>query len=254
MVKKKISGQTLSIIILACLLLVTIVFGGVYAFQTARSNKVSGKIVMANLKVSLDTTSWGSDKSEIIISREEHFVPGQYLDNYPLIIRNLSTVNVYLIVVYEVNAKKETEHGIVPVNDKFDKSLIQVGVDYYNPSKNISNVQASNRKDWIDYVFVGTNEETGETKTYRCLVSTIAFTPTKESDAGITVIGEDQLMLSPQMDDDYQTSSISLTFQAYAIAADSFDGVITSDTSITQKSQEIVKAIYNSQDYMFLTV
>ena len=255
MVKKKLSGQTVTIIILACLLLITIVFGGVYAFQTARSNKVSGKIVMANLKISLDTDSGESDKSEIVISREEHFVPGQYVDNYPLIIRNLSTVDVYLIVVYQVNAKKPDEDGnIVDVDDAFDKSLISVGVDYYNPLKNITETHASNRKEWVDFVFEGTNEDTGETKKYRCLVSTVSFKPTSEKEAGITVIEDDQLMLSRDMNDDYQTSTISLTFQAYAIAANSFDGVLTSQSTPVEKSQAIVSAIYESQDYNFLTV
>ena len=66
MVKNKMSGQTIAIIILAVLLILAIGFGGVYAYYSARSNSVTGKIVMANLKISLESP--GSDRSEIVIS------------------------------------------------------------------------------------------------------------------------------------------------------------------------------------------
>ena len=97
MVKKKISGQTITIIVLTILLVLTIGFGGVYAYQTARSKKVTGQIVMANLTISME--AGGSNKSEIVISNGTNLVPGQQLKNSPLTIQNISSVDVYLIVV-----------------------------------------------------------------------------------------------------------------------------------------------------------
>ena len=244
MVKKKISGQTIAIIILAALLLLTIAFGGVFAYYSARSNKVSGKIVMANLKISLEAGNGESDKSEIIISKEEHVVPGQPLENYPLIVRNLSTVDIYLIVVYTLNATKEDEDGNeVKVADQYVNPVIEIGSDYCNPSANKTSVYEGNDKQWIDYVF-----ETESGEKYRCLVSTVSFKPTSKDGEGITVIKEDKLMLAKAMNNDYQSTSISFTFQAYAIGAASFtNDEINETTSMENRCQKIVSAIYDYQ-------
>ena len=92
MVKKKISGQTIAIIILTALLVIAISFGGVYAFYSARSNKVSGRVMMATLSLSMSSGS--SDKSEIVISNGVDVVPGQPLKNSPLVVKNLSEIEI----------------------------------------------------------------------------------------------------------------------------------------------------------------
>lgn len=246
MIKKKLSGQTIAIIILAVLLLLTICFGGVFAFYSARSNKVSGKIVMANLKITMESGT--SDKSEIVISNGVNVVPGQPLENSPLIVRNLSSVPVYLVIVYEVNATKEDKSS---VKDEFEEPALGLGYDYINSintEENKSN--ANNNKNWIDYVF---NAEE-ESKVYRCLVSMVDFAPTGTSGNGITVIAENKLSLSSEMGNDYQKTSISFTFQAYAIGSASFNGQFTASTTIAQKCETIVSAIYDSQNHTFLNI
>ena len=222
MVKKKFSGQTIAIIILAVLLLLTIVFGGVFAYYSARSNKVSGKIVMANLKISLVTNETGSsDKSEIVISNGINVVPGQPLENSPLIVKNLSSVSIYLVVVYEVNATQDK----VTIVDEYEKPVLGLGVEYIN---SVNTTESSDKgvsnTDWIDYVFNAPQEN----KVYRCLVSMVAF----EKETDVTVIGENRLSLSGSMGNEYQNASISFTFQAYAIGSNTwnFDPNITSQT------------------------
>lgn len=243
MVKKRFSGQTIAIIILTALLLLTIGFGGVYAYHSARSKKITGKIVMANLKISME--AGGSDKSEVVISNGTNIVPGQPLENSALTIQNLSEIDVYLIVVYEIYAEKEDE---TKVYDDFDGSVIDIDVEYIN-SKNSdysSNAGVQNTN-WIDYVFYGEEEN----KYYRCLVSTKSYG--KTTDDPITVIGENAMSLSGCMGNTYQGTNITLTFQAYAIGSATNLGLTPSSTK-AERCEAIVGAIYFSQGDSFLTV
>ena len=245
--KKKMSGQTIAILVLALLLLLTVVFGGVFAFYSARSNQVSGRIVMANLKISLESEATGTtDKSEIVISNGTNVVPGQPLENSPLVIKNLSSVNIYLVVVYEINASKESGDK---VEDEHKVPVLGLGMDYIN-SVNTDyndNIGISN-PNWVDYVFNGVEEG----KTYRCLVSMIDFAPTNESNNGIEVIGKNKLALSGEMGNEYQKTSISFTFQAYAIGSATNLGFNPENKA--EKCEKIVRAIYESQGKTFLNI
>ena len=254
MVRKKLSGQMIAIIILAILLLLAITFGGVYAFYSARANKVSGKVIMANLKIGMTSQVTGddgtvSDKSEIVISNKENVVPGQLLGNTPLLITNESSVNVYLAVVYEVRAEKIKTEEIV--QDKFEASAISFGANYINPLNESKNRYNGVNGDWIDFVF--RSDASGEVKTYRCIVSAKSYAPTAEGET-ITVIGDDKLSLSKDMGSEYMDTNISLVFQAYAISADSFAGEITSSTTAKDRCQTIVSRIYQEYGYKFLNI
>lgn len=245
MVKKKFSGQTIAIIILAVLLLLTIGFGGVFAYYSARSNKVSGKIVMANLKITMESGT--SDKSEIVISNGVNVVPGQPLENSPLIVRNLSSVPIYLVVVYEINATKEDK---TKIEDDYADPVLGLGVEYLNPVKGITDTKGISNTTWLDYVYNGEQEG----KLYRCLVSMVSFDPTEESENGIIVIEEDKLSLSGSMGNEYQNTSIAFTFQAYAIGSDTFSGQFTNSTTKQARCEAIIDAIYEEQGHSFLNV
>ena len=260
MVKKKVSGQTIAIIILVVLLLLTIGFGGVFAYYSARSNKVSGKIEMANLKITM--TSGGSDKSEIVISNGRNIVPGQSLQNSALTIQNLSSTEIYLVVVYKIKAEKDD--GTI-VTDNYKGSVIDIDVEYLNSYyPNYSSTKGVQNQKWIDYVFEATaddenankvivNSQTQETKGfYRCLVSTGWFAQTGENDDPITVIAENKMSLSGDMGNDYQSTSITFTFQAYAIAAKTFN--FSSSVSKQEKCETVVSAIYESQGQTFFNI
>ena len=113
MVKKKISGQTLAIIILTALLIIAVTFGGVYAFYSARSNQVTGEIRMATLSIGF---GWEAETGEsicsaIVLSNGKQVVPGQELNNTPLVVTNESQASIYLIIVYEVNAEVKNNLG-----------------------------------------------------------------------------------------------------------------------------------------------
>ncbi|MBE5741023.1 MAG: hypothetical protein E7351_00600 [Clostridiales bacterium] len=243
MVKKKISGQTIAIIVLAILLLLTAVFGGVYAFYSARTNKVSGKILMANLKISLFSSSGESEKSEILISNNKNVVPGQKLVNTPLKVRNQSSVNIYLVVVYEIKAT--TPEGY-PITDDYVEPVLGLGVDYLSPG-NRRYEDTTNNKEWLDYVFTS-----NDGKKFRCLASTSTHAPTADNEEGIAVIPENELMLAAHMGNDYQSASISFIFQAYAIGAESFQ--FAEATTREEKCDEIISAIYKTQDNKFLDI
>lgn len=263
--KKKISGQTIAIIILAVVLLLTVAFGGVYAFYSAKSNTMTGKIVMANLNIDLISGQTGeSGKSEIVISNGTNVVPGQELNNSPLKIVNRSNAeSIYFIVVYEVNAIKmmydkdgkliKDNMGNVVYGDKVidinEKPVIDIGAEYINTYNQIS--YSGNNKDWIDYLFVYENADSTLTK-YRCLVSTKSYGKGNEESQTIEVIGENRLKLHHLMGDDYQQTSISFAFQAYAIGADDSTFNFTSETTKEERCNKIVTAIYESVEYKFL--
>ena len=259
MIKKKVSGQTLAIIILGALLLITITFGGVFAFYTARTSQVSGKILMANLNIALGAED-SSDKSEIIIDNAEYIVPGQILTNTPLIVRNLSTVDILLVVVYELYAKKTIVNELgeeieVAVEDAFINPVFGLGCEYYN-SKHPNykeefdvNLGEIYNEDWDDFVFYGEREN----KYYRCLVSTkpiAKHSDTNRSNA-VTVIGENKLSLHKLMGSEYVDSTLSFTFQAYAVGAATDFGITNEDTGF-DRCQKVVSFVYEAQGYKFL--
>ena len=253
MVNKKISGQTIAIIILAILLLIAIGFGGVYAYYSARSKKMTGTVIMANLNINLSSYEYGtkSATSQIVISHGTNFVPGQNLKNSQLNIINKSAeeVPVYLIVVYEITANKMDEHQQLTneiIYDSMQEPLIDFGAEYINEKANIN--YAGTNADWVDYVFTyGTGEDE---KQYRCIVSKYSWQkPKGETSQTIPVIYENQLKLHRFMGDVYQRTSLTFAFQAYAISANSF----AFETGITQaqRCNEIISAIYESVEYQF---
>ena len=259
MVKKKLSGQTMAIIILGAMLLITIAFGGVYAYYTARTNKVSGRIMMANLDIALGSGEEGeSDQSKIIIYNKEYIVPGQVLDNTPLMIRNESTVEIMLIVVYELKAEREIKDKdgnvieLQSVEDEFINPVFGLGCEYLNskhPESNIEDPDEIYNYDWYDFVFYGERED----KYYRCMVSRKSIPKsTKGSTSNrITVIGENKLSLHKFMGSEYEDSTLSFKFQAYAIGAETNFGIDKDDSNL-ERCNKIVNEIYSSQGYRFL--
>ncbi len=262
MVKKKISGQTIAIIILTLSLLLTIGFGGVFAFYTARSNKVSGGIIMGNLKISLSGGSGESGKSEIVISNKTNIVPTQSLGNTPLVVQNLSSVSIYLILVYRFDAMKEDENGQnTIVDDSHTTAVFDLDVEYINsinPEHNYK--QGVRNSDWVDYVFRARDDDPQARRVYveseqkycgayRCLVSMVTF-PKGED---VTVIAQDQLSLAGAMGNEYQNASISFTFQAYAIGAETDFGFEAEET-IPGKCEKIVSTMYAGQGHKFLDI
>ena len=258
MVKKRLSWQTLVIIILAALLLITISFGGVFAFYSARSNQVSGEIMMANLSIGLGSGENESDQSAIIIYNEDYIVPGQVLDNSPLVVRNLSTVEILLVVVYELKAERNVydQQGkvidVVSIEDEFINPVFGLGCEYLNskhPEENIEDKDEIYNYDWFDFVFKAEREN----KYYRCMVSrkSIQKHVKGSKPSMITVIGEDKLSLHRKMGSEYVDSTLSFKFQAYAVGAATDFGILDSDSNL-QKCDKMVSFVYASQGYKFL--
>lgn len=274
MVKKKISGQTIAIIALAIILVLTIGFGGVFAYFSTTSNSVTGHITMASLNIDLkaDHEQGSSDKSEIILS-STNVLPDQKLENSPLVVMNSSDADVYLIVVYRVEAVKKNDQGVeIEVEDNFDGCLIDLDIDYINNkhSKNKEHYggQLKYTEDltkgtkWVDYVFTYVNDKDTEDPTddeefnYRCLVCLEKQNAPAEGQVNkIPVIAKDTLGLHQDMDNNYQTSSLTFTFQAYVIGAgNQLVEEINAMTSVEAKCYKIVSETYKSQDFTFLNV
>lgn len=229
MVKKRMSGQTIAIIILSILLLLTACFGGVYAYYSTNTSKVSGKIVMANLNIRLQAGVGESASSEILVSNGV-FVPGQNLENTPLVVVNESNTPIYLSIVYKVNASDlETGKPLESYDDT--KPLIDIGID--------------DSSDWYDYLFVSENN-LGEEVRMRCLMTKTPQYST-ESNSLITVIEENALSLPKTWGNEFQNMQISFLFQAFAIGANSI--AINSEDTVEQRCEKIMSAIFEAYDY-----
>ena len=228
MVKKRLSGQTIAIIILSILLLLTACFGGVYAYYSTTTSKVSGRIVMANLNISLQAGEGASASSEILVSNGV-FVPGQPLENTPLIVVNESNTPIYLSIIYKVNAS-DIDTGEPLENYDDTKPLIDIGID--------------DDSLWYDYLFVTSNGD-GEEVRYRCLITKTARLAT-ETNEYITVIEENALSIPSSWGNEFQNMQISFLFQAFAIGAGTFN--FSSEDSLDDRCQEIMSAIYKAYE------
>ena len=275
MTKKKISGQTIAIIALVILLILTIGFGAVYVYFTTRSNSITGHVTMATLSIRLHSEGWNeelggiSEKSEITLS-STNVLPNQQLLNDPLIVKNSSEAPVCLIVVYEVSATRGEGDDQVKIVDDYEGCLIDLGIDYvnskHNPELKHDNEQITGTEDfrrntrWVDYLFTHEDESSGVESVYRCLVSLDRYTATTDPETGkiieqrIDVIRKDSLKLHQDLDNDYQTARLTFAFQAYVIGAsdDWYNGL--QDKSVKEQCEEIVFRTYQNQNYQFLNV
>ena len=246
MFKKKLSGQTVVIVILTILLLLTLCFGGVFAYYTYSSSKITGEIMMASLSIDLETSN-STDKSVISISNKGQVVPGEKLKNSALYLRNSSSVGVYIAIVYEIKATKK---GGEEVEDLFEDPVLGLGLDYINPHvEDKSIVLSDNEDEWVDYVFYAESEN----KFYRCLMHLNGLAPAESRIQQITVIGANELALSKKMGNRYQSTTISFVMQAYAIGTGSFMN-INNQTSVEDKCEIIMNSIYENEGYEFFNV
>lgn len=250
------TGQGIAILVLAILLILAIGFGGVYAFYSVRTDKVTGKIMLANLDI--DLKSGSSDKTDIIISGATNIVPGQKLKNSPLIVTNNSNTSIYLAVVYRVKAKKlDNDLG---VDDKFEKPMIDVGYDYINGRDFVtdSTTEFSTKEEdmlntsFVDYVFVVPEEKDGGY--YRCLICLDPVSAASDEEGKmITVIKENSLALhGAGVGGEYMKTEVAFTFQAYAIASESF-GSDFGSKSKQERCNTIIGAICENYAWQLLT-
>lgn len=238
MTKKKLSGQTITIIILAILLLVTVIFGGVYAYYSQKSTQVQGMIKMANLNIEMKAS--GSSSSDIILNTNAVYVPGQNLQNTALTVTNTSNTNIYLVVVYSVKAIKYDEHNnrVGEITD----------YDFKNPVIDIAdNIDATGKKKWEDFRFQDSTNNTD----FRYLIIADPIAPPVEGQSNvIDVIPEGKLMLSRELGNNYQACTITLTFSAYCIGSDSLQDEINrnlgSNPTTEAKCNYIMNTIYQA--------
>ena len=246
MFQKKLSGQTIVIVILTILLLLTLCFGGVFAYYTYSSRKITGEIIMASLSIDLETSNT-TDKSVISISNKGQVVPGEKLKNSALNLKNSSSVGVYIAIVYELKAVKK---GGVEVEDLFEEPVLGLGFDYVNPYKEgKSEILSNNEDDWVDYVYYAEKED----KFYRCMIHIKGLPPAEKKTQEITIIEENELSLSKRMGNRYMSTTISFVMQAYAIGTASFMD-INSDTTVEDKCDIIMDSIYENEGYEFFNV
>ena len=273
MTKKKISGQTIAIIVLVVLLILTIGAGSVYAYFTTKSDSIRGHVTMATLNIELKTEKQNptdnSGMSQITLS-STNVLPNQQLLNDPLFVKNSSEAPVCLIVVYEVSATRGEGDNMVKIQDDYEGCLIDLGIDYinskHNPELKHDNEQTIGTEDlrrntrWVDYLFSHVDPVSGVESSYRCLVSLDRYTAEIDPDTKkpigqrIEVIPTNSLKLHQDLDNDYQTARLTFAFQAYVIgASDDWYNRLQS-MSVKNQCEEIVGEIYKNQNNKFLDI
>ena len=237
MTKKKLSGQTLTIIILVILLLLTCVFGGVYAYYSQKSSKISGVVKMANLKIEMRAGgSDGTSGSSEILNTNSYYIPGQVLPNTALTVTNSSNVPVYIAVVYTVKA----------VNNDPNSPDYKQEITNYDLSNPLIGIHGDTT--WFDGRY--TNEEYDTDFRY-LMISTPIAVAEREEDKTITVIPEGKLKLHEKMGNAYQSTIITLTFRAYVIGSEQTElkGRLNGQTTVSGKCNVVMDAIFEAFDY-----
>ena len=237
MTKKKLSGQTVTIIILAILLLLTCIFGGVYAYYSTTSSKISGIVQMANLKIQMNAGGTGSSGSSELLHTNSYYIPGQVLPNTALTVTNSSNTNVYLAVVYTVKAINNDESSPNFGNEITDYDLSNPPIGIHGDTT------------WFDGRYTNVEHDAD----FRYLMIPTPITPTS-SDEGkvISVIPEGKLKLHETMGHAYQSTIITLTFHAYVIGSDQQelkDALGQTNGTNTEKCNVIMGAIFKAFDY-----
>lgn len=215
---------------------------------------------MASLKINLisetEDDNGKSERSEMVIANSSNVIPNQALENSPLLIKNTSTVPIYLLVVYELKATKNIDNETVVIPDDKNQQIIDIGVDYINEGQNIYRTEKNS--EWTDYIYVHEFND-GTTKTYRCLISAEAYTKGDNDVQKIEVIPENHLKLSRDMGNEYQEATISFIFQAFAIGTSTVDEDLTNKYDLElgrsptklEKCKMIIEDIYAAEEYHF---
>lgn len=228
MTKKKLSGQTVTIIILAILLLLTCIFGGVYAYYSTTSSKIQGLVKMANLKIEMRAGGTGASGSSEILNTTSFYIPGQVLPNTALTVTNSSNTNIYIAVVYTVKASHlSTDEEI----EDYDLSNPLIGIH--------------GDTTWFD----GRYTNTVHNADFRFLMIPTPIPPTQTE---IPVIPEGKLKLHEKMGNVYQSTNITLTFRAYVIGSDQetlIEEIGKTDGTTAAKCNVIMDAIFTAFDY-----
>lgn len=242
MTKKKLSGQTVTIIILAILLLLTCIFGGVYAYYSTTSSKISGVVKMANLKIEMRAggTEGASGSSEIL-NTNSYYIPGQVLPNTALTVTNSSNTKVYLAVVYTVKA----------INNDESSSNFGNEITDYDLSNPLIGIHGDTT--WFDGRYTNVEHDAD----FRYLMIPTPIAPTFGDDGKvipkvISVIPEGKLKLHEKMGNAYQSTIITLTFRAYVIGSDQQelkDALGQTNGTNTEKCNVIMGAIFKAFDY-----
>ena len=238
MTKKKSNGQSIVIVILSILLLISIGFGITYSYYNGKSNLVKGTITTANLSIELQGSDTSGQTTEFSISApygEEFLVPGNNLNNVQLNLFNKCNQETYMVVVYTLSAVKN------------DGSKEDVTSQLTNMPAISFQENAIDPAIWRPISYRCSNIDA----TYTCLAGINPFDSRGETDGKyIPVLTPNSIRIPEQWNDILQNCSVTISVTAYAIQAKNLgreyedailDAVEASD--MEAKAQAIAKAV-----------
>ena len=208
MIKKKTSGQSIVIVILSILLLVSIGFGVTYSYYNGKTNLVTGSITTANLSIALHGEQFGQT-TEFSISapiNEAFLVPGNGLYNLKLNLYNQCNEDTYIVVVYSLSAIKTLENG----------SKVDITPQLTNTPAIGFQEGAFDSQKWKSITYNCTNLTN---TSYTCLVGLNSFASRDLSTDGyyINVLQENKIKIPEQWTNLLQNCDVTISIMAYAI-------------------------------------
>ena len=199
-------------------------------------NEVGSDISTLNIDFSTQAGDGTSGSSAILISNKTNLVPNERLGNSPLEIINTSNSYIYLVVVYQVQAKKNETAGDDKgrvIADDFSNPVLDVGAQ--NNNENLTS-------DFAYYLY--TSSKNG--KRYHCLITKQATIADK-----ITVIKENELRLHKEVGREYMSCDLTFKFQGFAIGEGKGGENYGSISNLNDRCKTIMDNIYQSYEYSF---
>lgn len=211
MIKKKTSRQTIAIIILAILLILSIVFGSTYSyFNASTKDAIEGTVTTATLSVSLkgydetlaETTTFSLHTSGTKV------IPGEPLTNTALQINNTSPVPTYMCVTYKLSIVNGNEDGEVDTSvlNAMDIQESSVGDGWRKCDFTCKDLETK----ICSFIYLGGAHGDG---------NGIFNDPYNPDNTTSMVFGHSSLRVPTSWGNSMQGKTIKLGFQAYVIQA-----------------------------------
>ena len=250
--KKVTSKQNIAIIVLSVLLLISIGFGATYSYFNGRSGELknTGRVTMATLTVDFDYDGKndqlpsGQTTPFTLHSKGTSVVPGAPLSNYALEIINSSPVDTYMIVVYSLKifqtvVDESGEERETIVNAPSDMEAMDIQSASVGDGWRKQILQCRDEESIICMlVYLGDNTSIPGKGDGNGIFS--KNTPEQKT----TVLDSECLKVPESWDNLMQGKTISLTFTAYVLQAQSMTNTYPKiDPSETPDPDQRAKAI-----------
>ncbi|MBQ8430478.1 MAG: hypothetical protein IJX26_00830 [Clostridia bacterium] len=245
MIKKTTSKQTIAIVVLTILLVLSIAFGATYSyFNGSSEGYISGNVVTATLDVAL-TGPDGQASSFSLHTEGSEVIPGQPLNNTALKVNNLSPVTTYMVVTFALGIQdNDTNVTTLDYIDAMDfRTNNGVVGDGWRKYSHLCNDGVSKIH---TLVYLGNNNK-GSTVSKGMGDGVFQARPSADADNESLVFDADCLRVPKSWTNDMQGKTFIVMFKAYVIQStalsENYPDIVNDDVLV--RTAGIAKAVIN---------